>query len=426
LIDAIIIGAGPAGLVAAQELLDKNILVIEKGPPVSERTSPVEGVGGAGGWSDGKLCFGPVGILDRYLGDHYPAEARSINQIFRDVLGDKYEHGESFKRANFHNSGEELTHEVTEVVNLGTSTVRLLFQQMYENVRKRGRVIITNDPVVKVNSDDKDIFVVRTKSGREFHSRNLIVATGKGDITIVPQLIESYKLETTPTKPTLGLRLVIPNEEMARIKSLGENPKIKLHLPNGDIVKTHCLVFGGEVIVYASGNYFLVGGGADRQKPTGLSNINILYKFSSGNPDNSKQLIRATLARINKDYPRNVIYQDIRSFLDPAREPKEIDFSICRDGKLGNLLQYYPPHVSESIREFIHKMANTYGINLMNKAFVVGPSVEWLADAVITSMEMETAVKGLFIVGDGAGITQGIIAAAVTGLRAAHSIRDRL
>ena len=67
-------------------------------------------------------------------------------------------------------------------------------------------------------------------------------------------------------------------------------------------------------------------------------------------------------------------------------------------------------------------MAHVYGIDI-SKATIFGPAAEWLNDAVATSMDMETTKKGLYIVGDGAGITQGIISAAVTGYRAAHLIR---
>ncbi len=433
LFDAAIIGSGPAGLVAAHELLDKNILVTEKGAPIPTRVCPmathcvgcnrcgeIEGVGGAGGWSDGKLCLGPVGILDRYLGNRYPGEVQAVNNIFRAVLQDKYV--EPNDCVDVCNLAGNFTQEVTEVANLGTSTVRFAFQQMYDNIRNSGNTFVTNDRVTQVYDDGEDTFGVKTKSGKEFHARNLIIATGKCDFTVVPQLIERYELETIPTEPTLGFRLAIPNEELRRMKDIGNNPKLKLHLPNGDTVKTHCFAFGGEVMAYVCGDYFLVGGRADYQKPTEFANANILYKFSSGDPKERKEIVHETLARIKEDYPRNVVYQDLRSFFDSTREPQETSVPACRGGTLGNLLPYYPPHVINSMRGFISNMANVYGMD-MGKATIFGPASEWLNDAVAVSMDMETTKKGLYIVGDGAGITQGIISAAVTGQRAANAIR---
>lgn len=77
------------------------------------------------------------------------------------------------------------------------------------------------------------------------------------------------------------------------------------------------------------------------------------------------------------------------------------------------------------MREFLYNMADAYGMNI-EKATIFAPAAEWLNDAVATSMDMETTKSGLYIVGDGAGITQGIISAAVTGYRAAHSIKNKL
>jgi hypothetical protein len=434
--NSIIIGGGPAGSFAARELQPaSDVVIIEKGTALSKRVCPmtencvgcnscgeVEGIGGAGGWSDGKLCLGEVGILDSFLGDHYSDEVRTVNQVFRDLLQDRYVLPND--RVGLSVADGKLTQEVTEVANLGTSTIRLAFQRLYQQALESGNQFILNDPVVNVDDDGKDNFIVQTNSGKEFHARNVIVSTGKGDVTIMPQLIERYKLETIPTEPTLGVRLVVPNEELQEMKNLGNNPKLKLHLPNGDVVKTHCFTFGGEVMAYLSGSNLLVGGRSDYLNPTDFSTVNILYKFSAGDPKERKEEVRNTLQKMQADYPRNVIYQDVGSFFDPTQDPRETTVPACRGGKLGNILSYYPSYVVEAIREFINNMASAYGVNV-NRATIFSPAAEWLNDAVATSMEMETTRKGLYIVGDGSGITQGIISAAVTGYRAAHSIKSR-
>lgn len=433
--DAAIIGAGPGGLISAHELKDKKIVVIEKGAPIPKRVCPmttecvgcnrcgeIEGIGGAGGWSDGKLCLGPVGILDQFIGGNYLGEVELVNQIFRNVLGERYI--EPNDCVDICQLQEGLTQEVTEVANLGTSAIRYAFQRLYETIKESGNTFVSNDRIVQVCDDGNEIFAVKTRSGKEFHARNIIVATGKCDFTLVPQLIKQYQLETIPVEQTLGFRLALPNEELQNMRSAGNNPKLTLHLPNGDAVKTHCFTFGGEVMAYVCGNYFLVGGRADFQHPTEISTANILYKFSSGDPKQRKDMIHNSLAHIKADNPKNVLYQDALSFLDPNRQPQETIIPPCRGGKLGNLLSYYPPYAVEAMREFLYNMQSIYGMNLQ-KGTIFGPASEWLNDAVATSMEMETAKKGLYIVGDGAGITQGIVAAAVTGYRAAHSITSR-
>jgi hypothetical protein len=436
ILDTTIIGAGPAGLVSAYSLTDYDIAVIEKGAAIPKRNCPmttvckgctkcgeIEGVGGAGGWSDGKLCLGPVGILDEFIGENYSDEVGIVNEIFRDVLKEKYVEPNDCTDSCF--LKENLSQEVTEVANLGTSTIRLAFERMHESIVNNGKDFIVNDRVVSVSDADEGLFSVKTKLGKEYVSQNVIVSTGKCDFFVVPQLIERYKLETIPTEPTLGFRIAIPNEELARMKQLGNNPKLRLHLPNGDSIKTHCFCFGGEVMAYMCGEYFLVGGRADYTNPTQVANTNILYKFSSGEPAYQRETVQKTLSAISRDYPKNVLYQDLLSFIYPDNEPKETSVPPCRGGLLAPLNSYYPDYVTESLRNFIFEMADTYGMDV-SKATIFGPASEWLNDAVATTMEMETARKGLYIVGDGAGVTQGIIAAAVTGYRAAHSIKQRL
>lgn len=97
LFDAIIIGAGPAGMIAIHELANLKIAVIEKGSSIGKRAAilsgkkvaehvtdaEVEGIAGAGGWSDGKLCLGPVGILDQFLGQGYHKEVEIVDKIFK-------------------------------------------------------------------------------------------------------------------------------------------------------------------------------------------------------------------------------------------------------------------------------------------------------------------------------------------------------
>ena len=430
--DAIIIGAGPSGLMAAYELRDIRVLVIEKGTTLPKRVCPmiteckgcskcgeVEGLGGAGGYSDGKLCLGPVGIHDKFIGGNYAEEVQGVDQIFKELLNERYV--ESKDCINSCNVTDEISLKVTRVANLGSSTVRYAFERLYEQIRDSGGMFLFNTEVTLI-SDEGAGFLVKTKSGREFRARNIILSTGKCDSTVVPYLIKNYKLDTIPNEPTLGFRLSAPNAELRKIKELGSNPKLRSRLPNGDTIKTHCFSFGGEVMAYACGDYFLVGGRADSGHPTEFANVNVLYKFSSGAPNERKELVHSILRRIKADYPKNVIYQDLNSFLWPDRTPKETCVVPCRGGILGSILPYYPPYVVDAMRNFVTDIANIYGINLEN-ATLFAPAAEWYNDAVAVSMEMETAKRGLYVVGDGASITQGIISAAVTGRRAAQRIK---
>lgn len=436
LFDTIIIGAGPAGMIAIHELANLKIAVIEKGSSIGKRAAilggkkvaeyatdaEVEGIAGAGGWSDGKLCLGPVGILDRFLGHDYHKEVELVDKIFLKILGNKYRLPDD--KVGSTKLSETLVQEVTTVANLGTSTVRLAFQRIHAKAKETGVKFFLEDSATDVN-EKQGSFTVRTKSGKILYAKNVIVATGKCDITLVPKLVNKFHLKTIPTVPTLGFRIIVPSQELVQMKSFGNNPKLKYRLPNGDKVKTHCFTFQGEIIGYTCDRYTFVGGRADSEDPTDYATVAILYKFSSDSaPRVRKKILYDTLNAMSKVYPHKLVYQDMLSFMEDGKKLRKTSLPLPKIAVLGSLIEYYPKHIVTATRTFITNLSKTYGMDI-KKGAIVGPAAEWISDAIETSLEMETEKKGLYIVGDGSGITQGIIASAVCGYRAAHAIIDK-
>ncbi len=432
--DLAVVGAGPAGLIAAQALSDLDVLVLEKGSRLNRRTCPMtntclgcsrcgeaEGVGGAGGWSDGKLCLAPVGILDTYIGPAYAAEAARVARVFTQVLG--YPDDLPSLAVEHYTAFNDMSEEVTPVIHLGTSAIRLAFQRMYESVCAGGSEVRTNECVVDIVDLD-DSFLLETRSGQSVAAQNVIVATGKCDARLVPRLIDQLGLETTPNEPTIGVRISLPNEEMRRIEALGKNPKLRLRLPTGDAVKTHCFCFGGEVLAYLCGNQPLVGGRADDAELSAFSNVNLLYEFSS-RPFDGQAIARDVLESIRATYPNTVVHQDMQSFLRDDLVPIEGDGQQCRGSRLGPLGPHFPSDVRQALQRFVVEVADLYAVDL-SRARVFGPATEWVNNRICTSLHMETSRPRLYVVGDGSGTTQGIVSAAVTGLRAADSIRSSL
>lgn len=434
--DVVIIGAGPAGMTAIHELAGLKIAVIEKGSSIKKRAAilqgkrktkyfgdvEVEGIAGAGGWSDGKLCLGPVGILDQFLGSNYEEEVKKVDQIFKDILKNKYRLPDD--KVGSTKLSKSLVQEVTSVANLGTSAVRLAFDRMHQKTKKRGVMYFLEDAAVDVSSNKK-YFTIRTKRGRVLHAKKVIVATGKCDISLVPKLVKKFHLQTVPTIPTLGFRIIVPAEELMQMKAIGNNPKLKYSLPNGDKVKTHCFTFQGEIIGYTCDRYTFVGGRADSENPTNYATVAILYKFNSYKPKIRTKILYETLDSMSKKHPRKLVYQDLQSFMENGRELQDIMLPLPKHTVLDSLIEHYPKQVIDAARIFITNLSKTYGMDITRGA-IVGPAAEWISDAIATSQEMETNKKGLYIVGDGSGITQGIIASAVCGYRAAHAILGKV
>ena len=430
--DVVIIGGGPAGIISAYKLAGLKVLVIEKGYSLDKRQKlirthvddsevEVEGIAGAGGWSDGKLCLGPVGILDDYLGSDYLNEAKVISEIFKEVLAEKYR--EPNDQTGLSEITRSVTQEVTAVANLGTSNVRLAFDRLYKITAKRNTSFILEDKVLDVLELEEG-FEVTTESGSTFKTKNVIVATGKCDFDLTPKLIRDYKLATIPAKPTIGFRILVARDELKNMKTYGNNPKLKIQLDNGDTVKTHCFAYAGEIMTYKCGKYVLVGGRADSDNPTEYTTVAVLYKLMSPKPSERKRIIHDILNSLYKQYPEKAVYQDLDSFMNDDKEPSKVSLPMDSRSELGNLLHCFPKDMIRAYRQFINQLSATYKMNLENAA-IIGPAAEWLNDAVKTSFDMESSKKGLFFVGDGSGVTQGIVASSVAAQRAANTIKDR-
>lgn len=424
----VVIGSGPAGLFATKELelAGIDVVLLEKGKMVARRRCPmtieciectscheVDGVGGAGGFSDGKLCNGPVGISKDILGGSYQSEVQKVNQTFQSVLGAKYQ---TSPDKDFFYIYEQSCEEVTQVIPLGSSVIRFFFDEFFKQVKVEK---VLNCDVVHVAQNEEE-FVVTTKTGESYKAKYIFVATGKCDFSLRNKIKQDFSLEMERHFPTFGVRLEVPNEQITNLKTKGTNPKVKKFYAQGEYVKTHCFCYAGEVIGYKCGPYFLVGGRSDTESPTKLSNVNILYKSNS--PETT-DLILKSLTAISHDYPNNTICQDLSSFLNQASDTQR-KVHPRKSEIFSDFAKYYPEHIFSALQDFLNYLLAQEYIEILG-GIVHGPSAEWIMPKTRVSPSGETSSKNLFFIGDTSGNTQGIISAAVMGVRAANEVIKR-
>ncbi len=432
LYDVIIIGAGPAGIFAALELASsgiKRVLIIEKGQEPSKRKCPreevclgcdpckeIEGVGGAGGFSDGKLCNGPVGIDKNILGEDYPTLVRYVNDAFIRALGSVYDIALFSQTVSFQTGRLSIT--ITPVVRLGSLEIRRVFAKIFDSLP------ISKETGVEATdvSFDGDYFSVETRGGGIVKSQRLIVATGKCDFVLRERVVKNFSLKTFPNTPQIGVRLETFSKNTEKLLEMGPNPKIKREFEYGH-VKTHCFNHGGEVMAYKCGQFVLVGGRLySIRHLTDFSDLNIVYKVRSRE---KASLVMQSLREIKERVGLKTLSQDLISFLSKQRPSSSISSRLA-GSIIVNFENFYPSFVVESIREFIEDLIENGFLSLSEEAFIYGPAVEWLLSKIEVDKSGETSVPGLFIIGDVSGKTQGIIAASVMGVRAARKIVETL
>ena len=432
--DVIIIGAGPAGIFTAFELAKlgiKRVLIVEKGLVPHRRKCPrkeiclecspcseIEGVGGAGGFSDGKLCNGPVGIDKDIIGEDYLELVNYVNNILIQFLGHDYKINQFSKTISTQIG--HLSISTTPVIRLGSIEIREAFAKMFDflSVSKETRAKATD-----ILPDKNSIFVITTKTGKTIRSRRLIIATGKCGFTFREKVIKVFSLKTTLNTPQIGVRLETSFKDMEGLLKLGPNPKIKRSFEYGH-VKTHCFNHRGEVMVYKCGPFVLVGGRLiSAQHLTQYSNVNIVYKILSRE---KVPVVFQTLQDVKRNVGLSVLSQNLLEFL----KLKPLGSTTRNPYLLGattvDFIDFYPEFVITSLKKFIEDMVTNNFLTLSDDAFVYGPAIEWLLPKVSVNEFGETSKPGLFIIGDASGKTQGIIAASIMGVRAARKIAKSL
>jgi len=228
---------------------------------------------------------------------------------------------------------------------------------------------------------------------------------------------------TAENYPTLGVRFEVPNKHLAPLKAKGNNPKIKKFHADGEYVKTHCFCYAGEVMAYICGPYFLIGGRADASRPTPFTNVNLLYK---SNTVETTQMMMETLRNTANRFPNNVLGQDIKSFLGLSKDANTVA-PYCRGEISANLAEFYPAKILEALRDFADHLISCGYIDITG-GLAHEPSAEWINSNIKVTPSGESSLNNLYFVGDASGKTQGIVAAAVMGVRAANEIalRERL
>ena len=452
--DVIIVGAGPGGIYSAYELVKHTdglkVAVFELGRPLDQRKCPIDGkkvkscvrcpvcsimsgFGGAGAFSDGKYNitnqFG--GTLFEYTGKQ---EALDLMRYVDEI---NIRHGgqgtklystanTKIKRMCLENGLHLLD---AQVRHLGTDINYIVLEQLYAELK--GKVDFYFNTAI---TD-----VTRTESGEyEIHAgdtaytcRNCIISVGRSGSKWLEGICESLQIPTKSNRVDIGVRVELPAEIFAHLTDELYESKIVYRTEKfEDLVRTFCMNPHGVVVNENTNGIVTVNGHSyeDPSRHTENTNFALLVSKHFSIPFKDSNGYGESIARLSNMLGGGVIVQ---RFGDLVRGRRSTEARI-RDSFVsptlaatpGDLSLVIPKRILDGIIEMVYALDKIAPGTANDDTLLYGVEVKFYNMEVELDENLETCWKGLYVIGDGSGVTHSLSHASASGVYVARRILE--
>ena len=452
--DVIIIGAGPGGIFSAYELVKNNsdikVAVFETGPELEKRKCPIDGVkikscvdcdtcaimsgfGGAGAFSDGKYNitndFG--GTLYEHIGRNKAIELMEyVDQINCKFGGAKTKMystaGSSFKKKCMQN---KLTLLDASVRHLGTDINYIVLENLYNELKDKVTFYF-NTKVSKIEQTEKGYKVFA--AGESFDAEYCIISVGRSGSKWMESVCEDLEIPTKSNRVDIGVRVELPSvifdhitDELYESKIVYRTEKFE------DNVRTFCMNPHGIVVTENTNGIVTVNGHSfeDESKKTKNTNFALLVAKHFSEPFKDSNGYGESIARLSNMIGGGVIVQRFGD-LERGRRTNEKRLSKCTviptlAATPGDLSLVLPKRLLDGIIEMIYALDRIAPGTASDDTLLYGVEVKFYNMEVILDENLETKHKGLFVIGDGSGVTHSLSHASASGVYVARHIAGR-
>ena len=449
--DVIIIGAGPGGIFSAYELTEKcpqlRIAVFEAGNPLHKRKCPIDGkkvkscigckscsimsgFGGAGAFSDGKYNitndFG--GTLFEYIGKKQALDLMyyvdEINMRFGGAGTKLYTtQGSKFKKICMQNDLHLLD---ASVRHLGTDINYVVLQNLYAALQEKVDFFF-NTPVEHIEKLE-DGYRVICREGSYTCSR-CIVSVGRSGSKWMERVCGELEIPTQSNRVDIGVRVELPAEIFSHLTDELYESKIVYRTEKyGDKVRTFCMNPRGEVVSENTNGIVTVNGHSyeDPAKQTGNTNFALLVAKHFSEPFKDSTGYAESIVRLSNMLGGGVMVQRFGDLIRGQRStPKRIEESFTTptmDATPGDLSLVLPKRLLDGIIEMIYALDKIAPGTANDDTLLYGVEVKFYNMEVTVDESLQTCHKGLYVIGDGSGITHSLSHASASGVHVARNI----
>ena len=439
--NVIIVGGGPSGIFAALELVKKTnlgILLIEKGKDIENRTNVVSGFGGAGAFSDGKLTLSPVvgGQLEDYIGiDELESLIEYVDSTYLEfgAPDNLYGTGEEAEGISQQASLAELRLMPVIIRHMGTEKCRIVIKAMRDYLKSKIDIKLES-MVSHIVVGDREVKGVETEDGQKFYCDYLILAPGREGSNWLVSQANLLKLELYNNPVDIGVRVEVPAPVMQKLTdSLYEVKLEYISKSFDDRVRTFCMCPRGEVISETTNgteHILTVNGQSYTNNKTNNTNFALLVSTTFTAPFHEPIAYGVYLARLANIISGGVLIQRLGDLLTGHRSTQSrIDKGLVKptlsSAIPGDISFVLPYRQMTGIIEMLKAMDKLAPGVASSNTLLYGVEVKFYSSRLKLNSNLETEISNMFAVGDGAGISRGLVQASSSGVIAARAVMRR-
>ncbi len=458
--DLIIVGAGPAGIFTALELVKKGakdkILIIEKGRAVEKRVCPksktkqcvnckpycniTTGFSGAGAFFDGKLSLSPEvgGDLPELIGTEMAEELiKYADSLYLEFGADSKVEGigNSEKVKDIRKKAIQAGLKLVDcpIRHLGTEKAQEIYFKIEQFLLNNGVEIKFNVNVLDIimNGDEcLGVIAEENKSKVEYLAKKTVIATGRRGADWLENICEEHNILHEAGVVDIGVRVEVRNEIMEEVNNvLYESKLIGYPKPFKNKVRTFCQNPGGFV---SQENYdndlAVVNGHSYKEKKSNNTNLSILCSAKFTEPFNQPIAYAQKVGELTNMLGNGkVLVQRYGDILDGKRTwQKELDNSNVRptlpDAVAGDITSAMPYRPMLNIINFIKAVDEVVPGFASPETLLYSPELKFYSNKIKMDDKLNTNIKNLHCLGDSSGWTRGLMMASVMGVKMAREM----
>ena len=474
--DVIVVGMGPGGVFLAYELIkqgkNKNVLLIDEGKRVHDRNCPIEktgkcvkckpfcsitcGFSGAGAFSDGKLSLYNEEDEDIYVGgalhEYIGVEATKRLIDYTDKIYLEFGADDKLEGTEYKEEVSKLAKKAKKeninlisipIRHLGTEKSHELYGRIEKYLEDNGINMMFETIVKDLIVEDNVVKGVKIKPSKdidkeveleEIYADNVVVAVGRKGAQWLTQMCNEHNIATQNGIVDIGVRYELPDKVMEQVnKYMYEGKFIGRPEPFRDKVRTFCQNPSGFVSTEVYDNDIaLVNGHSYKDKKSTNTNLAILVSHNFTHPFKKPiEYGRNVAKNLNQLGNGNIVVQRLGDIYRGKRTWEEelkrnSVVPTLKAAVAGDITFALGYRTMANILEFIRDMDKVVEGFANPDNLLYGPEIKFYSNKIDIDSNFETSVKGLYSIGDGGGMTRGLMMASCSGVQMARNLSKKI